>query len=122
MIIDRELWAKIKIVFQYEMSCKQSAACLTNKKSNGWGVNGACSFTGRKLYYCYRFQMSLESSATCRQCCVGPDCIEYYRKFSDPGMFLTIPLLFIFRQMFTAPSGNGMPQLLKNLSQLSFDL
>ena len=35
-------------IHQYEMSCKQSTACLTNKKSNGWGIKGSCNFSKGK--------------------------------------------------------------------------
>ncbi|CAG5084684.1 Oidioi.mRNA.OKI2018_I69.PAR.g10710.t1.cds [Oikopleura dioica] len=59
---------------QYEVGCKQNKACVSNKRMNGWAKkpkpNDQCNLSG-------------SSAATCRQCCTGSECLEFYAKFTE---------------------------------------
>lgn len=65
---------------QYEVGCKQNIACISNKRLNGSEIkirpNDQCYLTGKK-------------ASTCRQCCTGSKCLEFYANFAEEEFYST---------------------------------
>jgi len=68
------------VATQYEVGCKQEQACISNKRLNGWEKkirpNDQCYLTGKK-------------ASTCRQCCAGSKCLEFYEDFAEKAFYST---------------------------------